>query len=156
MKHITIITASAFALALTFGMAGCGQSGEKTELTDTQRQEISERLAPVGKLAIEGEIMAVEEAPVESSASAETGVAVGRSGEDIYNSKCVACHASGAAGAPKLGVSADWKDRLAKGVDALYASAASGLNAMPPKGLCMDCSDEELKAAIDYMLEKVQ
>ena len=70
---------------------------------------------------------------------------------DRYNKTCVACHASGAAGAPKLGVAADWAPRLAKGQDKLMASIKNGLNAMPAKGLCMDCSDADYKALIQYM-----
>ncbi|MCL4132937.1 UNVERIFIED_CONTAM: hypothetical protein GTU68_017445 [Idotea baltica] len=76
-----------------------------------------------------------------------------RSGEDIFNKSCTACHSSGAAGAPKL-VAADWESRLAQGVDTLYANAIGGVRGMPAKGLCMDCSDDEMKAAVDYMLEQ--
>ena len=70
---------------------------------------------------------------------------------DHYNKSCIACHASGAAGAPKFGVAADWAPRLAKGTDKLLASIKNGFNAMPPKGLCMDCSDADYKALIQYM-----
>ncbi|MDI3324730.1 c-type cytochrome [Pontibacterium granulatum] len=76
-----------------------------------------------------------------------------RSGEEVYNTKCSVCHASGAANAPKLGDAAAWGPRAAQGVDALLATAKSGKGAMPPKGLCMDCSDAELKGAIQYMVD---
>ncbi|MBP0050071.1 cytochrome c5 family protein [Marinobacterium sp. AK62] len=76
-----------------------------------------------------------------------------RSGEEVYNTKCSVCHAAGVAGAPKLGDAAAWAPRAEKGVDALLATAISGINAMPPKGTCMDCSDTELKSAIQYMLD---
>lgn len=77
-----------------------------------------------------------------------------RSGEAVYQSKCTVCHATGVAGAPKLGDTAAWAPRFEKGTDALLATAKTGIRAMPPKGTCMDCSDDELRAAIDYMLEK--
>lgn len=73
--------------------------------------------------------------------------------DDTYNTKCVACHASGAAGAPKLGDAAAWASRASLGMDALLASVKNGKGAMPPKGLCMDCTDEQFKGAIQFMLD---
>ncbi len=70
---------------------------------------------------------------------------------DKYNRSCVVCHASGVADAPKTGDAAAWEPRLAKGMDVLLKSVETGLNAMPPKGMCNDCSAEEIKALIEYM-----
>jgi cytochrome c5 len=78
-------------------------------------------------------------------------VAADKAVVDRYNQACIACHASGAAGAPKFGNAADWAPRLAKGIDKLLVSTKNGLNAMPPKGLCMNCSDADFKALIQYM-----
>lgn len=72
---------------------------------------------------------------------------------DTYNTKCVACHATGAAGAPKLGDAAAWAPRASLGMDALLASVKNGKGAMPPKGLCMDCTDEQFTGAIQFMLD---
>ena len=74
-------------------------------------------------------------------------------GKATYDAKCGLCHATGAANAPKLGDSAAWGPRAAKGIDALLATAIAGTaKGMPPKGMCMDCSDDQLKAAIEYMV----
>ena len=73
-------------------------------------------------------------------------------GQKIYQKSCQACHATGAAGAPKLGDKEAWAPRIAKGNDALLSSVKNGLKAMPPKGTCMSCSDDELRAAVDYMV----
>ena len=63
----------------------------------------------------------------------------------------------GAAGAPKLGDKAAWEPRLAKGMDALYQSGIVGMPpAMPAKGLCMDCTDDEIRAIVDYMVNSVR
>ena len=70
---------------------------------------------------------------------------------DRYAKTCAVCHASGAAGAPKTGVAADWEPRMGKGMDVLVASVENGLNAMPPKGMCFDCSADDYKALIEYM-----
>jgi len=71
--------------------------------------------------------------------------------EDRYNKTCVVCHAAGAAGAPKTGVAAEWEPRMAKGMDAMVESVDKGMNAMPPKGMCFDCSADDFKALIEYM-----
>jgi len=77
-------------------------------------------------------------------------------GAATYNSTCMACHASGAAGAPKLGDKEAWAPRIATGMDALLASAINGKNAMPPRGACAACTDDDLKAAIEYMVSQSQ
>ena len=75
-------------------------------------------------------------------------------GKAIYDKACVNCHAAAVAPAlksPAIGDKAAWAPRLAKGTDALLGSIKNGLNAMPPGALCNDCSDDDYKAAIDYM-----
>jgi len=68
-----------------------------------------------------------------------------------YDKSCKVCHDAGAAGAPKIGDAEAWAPRLAKGMDALVASVNKGLNAMPPKGMCFDCTDADYAALIQYM-----
>ena len=68
-----------------------------------------------------------------------------------YGKTCAICHAAGVAGAPKTGMPAEWEARLAKGDEVLLKSMNEGLNAMPPKGMCMDCSDDEFLALVKYM-----
>lgn len=68
-----------------------------------------------------------------------------------YDKSCKVCHATGAAGAPKTGDAEAWAPHLAKGMDTMMNSVHNGLNAMPPKGMCFDCSDEDYKALIEYM-----
>lgn len=70
---------------------------------------------------------------------------------DKYAKSCAMCHVSGAAGAPKTHDVAAWEPRMAKGMEVLVASVKNGLNAMPPTGLCADCTDEEYAALITYM-----
>jgi cytochrome c5 len=74
-----------------------------------------------------------------------------REAQTLYNQSCIACHASGAAGAPKKGDAAAWAPRLAQGPETLLKHTKEGINAMPPKGMCMDCTDDEFKALIQYM-----
>ncbi|MDI5935215.1 c-type cytochrome [Halomonas kalidii] len=74
-------------------------------------------------------------------------------GEAIYNQACMACHMTGAAGAPIKDDEAAWAPRLEQGMETLYDHAINGFQAMPPKGGQMNLSDEEVKAAVDFMLE---
>lgn len=71
-------------------------------------------------------------------------------GKKVYEAACVACHSTGAAGAPKLGDKAAWAPRLKKGQDVLHANAIKGIGAMPPKGGA-SASDDDIKAAVNYM-----
>ncbi|SMF00924.1 c-type cytochrome [Pseudogulbenkiania subflava] len=72
-------------------------------------------------------------------------------GKKIFDSVCTACHSTGAAGAPKFGDKAAWAPRLKPGLDEVVKIATKGLNAMPPKG-GFTGSDEEFKAAVEYMV----
>ncbi|MEH6644034.1 c-type cytochrome [Vreelandella glaciei] len=76
-------------------------------------------------------------------------------GEATYNQACMACHMTGAAGAPIRGNAEHWEPRLEKDMDTLYDHAINGFQAMPPKGGQLGLSDDEVKAAVDHLLEPV-
>jgi cytochrome c5 len=71
--------------------------------------------------------------------------------EAVFNRACAACHNGQLPMAPQKGDQAAWEPRLAKGMDALVTSVTNGLNAMPPRGLCMDCTAEDYQAVIQWM-----
>ncbi len=127
-------------------------SGTAAAITDEQRLEIQERIKPHGQVCLQGDSTCGE-----AGASALAGV-VDRSGEEVYNAACVACHSTGAAGAPKVGDVAAWTERLAKGRDMLHQSGLNGVagTGMIAKGGCMSCSDDEIIAAVDYMVDSSQ
>ena len=81
-----------------------------------------------------------------------SALAEDRAPETIYASTCGVCHESGLGGlAPRRGDAAAWAVRYEKGEEALIGSVNNGLNAMPAKGMCMDCTDNEFKSLIKYM-----
>ena len=81
--------------------------------------------------------------------------ATSRSGEQTYQQFCFSCHATGAGGAPRVGDAAAWAPRIAQGDDVMLERAITGMPpGMPPRGLCSLCSDADLAAAIDYMVEQ--
>ncbi|MCV6604606.1 MAG: c-type cytochrome [Porticoccaceae bacterium] len=129
-------------------LVACG-SDRQTEYSDEQKSAIAERIAPAGALAMEGDPIASAPVVVASNSGP-------RSGEDIYKKSCFACHTTGAAGAPKLGDAAAWADRIAQGMDALNDHAWNGFKTMPAKGNCFDCSEEEVQAAVQYIVDGSQ
>ena len=90
-----------------------------------------------------------------SDSDASESVAAGRTGEAVYNLGCAACHTAGLAGAPMLANQAQWEGRLEKGLETLTNNAYNGYNAMPAKGLCMDCSLEGIERSVQYMLDSL-
>jgi len=84
--------------------------------------------------------------------SAFTGPITPKTGVKVYQKYCAVCHATGAAGAPKIGDTAEWKKRLKVGKTLVYTRAIQGFNSMPPKGTCSGCSDEAINAAVDYLI----
>ena len=104
-----------------------------------------------GAVATPAAAAATEAEPV---ATAEAGGDSGK-GKEIYDSTCLVCHATGVAGAPKLGDAEAWGPRIAQGNDTLYDHAINGFmgaGMMPPKGGKADLSDDDVKAAVDYMV----
>lgn len=118
-----------------------GVVAEKPGATD--KTKIA-RIEPVGKLVLAGAVGSTV-----SSAQAADGASA-------YNTACVGCHGSGAAGAPKTGDKAAWKARIAKGKAAMYEIGIKGKagTAMLPKGGNASLSDDAVKAAVDYMIAK--
>jgi cytochrome c5 len=92
-------------------------------------------------------------APAPAAAAAPAPVA--DAGKALYETACLACHAAGVAGSPKLGDKAAWAPRLALGVDGLTASVIKGKGAMPAKGGSA-ASDADIKAAVQYMVASVK
>lgn len=73
----------------------------------------------------------------------------------VYTQSCSACHNSGAAGAPRFGNAEDWNERLEKGYDTLVQHTIEGFNnVMPPRGMCFDCTDEQLAEVVQYILDE--
>ncbi len=100
------------------------------------------------------DVKAEHPAATQSAAVAASGA---HPGAEIYQNFCFSCHTPGLSGAPKLGDVEAWGPRIAKGKALLVQATIEGVQpAMPPRGMCFSCSDEDLAAAVDYMIEKSQ
>ncbi|WP_114787868.1 c-type cytochrome [Vibrio tetraodonis] len=130
----TILTA--VVAAITFSSASFA-----AKISQTDYDAIAERVKPVGNVYLAG---------AEPVKAEPTGP---RDGASVYGTFCTACHSSGVSGAPKTGNADDWAPRIAQGKDVLKNHAINGFNAMPAKGTCMDCSDDEIVAAIEHMIK---
>lgn len=149
------------------------------EISEAQREEIANRIAPIGSVCVEGAsscpeparpgatamstgalpgaqaVDAAEGSKVADGAMVVASAGAAVDGEAVYNQACAACHNSGVGGAPMLGDVDQWSERLAKGRDALHQSGLKGVagTAMMAKGGRADLSDQQVLAAVDYMIE---
>ena len=122
-------------------------SGDSSNSETMVENSVLERIKPVGEVRID---TSIKVASVEIVETAE------RSGEEIYNSKCAGCHTSGVMGAPKYASLEDWAPRVGLGLEKLTLSAIAGKGGMPAKGTCMDCTDNDIKITVQYMLDSLE
>jgi len=131
---ITIVIALVLIVVI-WPLSMIGKGSVNTGAAD----EADGRIQPVAKLELAKE-------------PAATADGKPRDGATVYNSVCMACHATGAAGAPKAGDKAAWAPRIATGTAALVKSVTNGKNAMPPKGGAADLTEEEIRAAVEHLV----
>ena len=122
-------------------------SGDSSTSETMVENSVLERIKPVGEVRID---------TITQVASAEIVETAVRSGEEIYNSKCAGCHTSGVMGSPKFASLEDWAPRVGLGLEKLTLSAIAGKGGMPAKGTCMDCTDNDIKITVQYMLDSLE
>jgi len=135
-----------WVLAMLFiGYRALNSSSAESSNNETMVDSaLLERIKPIGEVRIDGSIVI---------ASSENSEKAKRSGEEIYSANCQGCHSSGVMGSPKYASLEDWAPRIDLGLEKLTLSAIAGKGAMPARGTCMDCSDNEIKLAVQYMLD---
>ncbi|MEJ7804572.1 MAG: c-type cytochrome [Telluria sp.] len=134
------------SLLMVGALAACGQKTAAPEAAAVAEPAVAAVAEPAPAVAA----APAAAAPVLVAASA-ADLAIG---EKVYGTSCVSCHGAAVLGAPKLGDKPSWTPRIAKGVDTLYKSSMEGLKMMPPRGGNAALKDEELKAAVDFMVSK--
>ena len=143
----------ALLAALTLASVAGAAPGKLGAEHSMHPDSIKSRIAPVGGVCVQG----VECKPAGLAAVAVGGAAAGpRTGEAVYNAVCTACHGPGIAGAPKTGDKGAWSARIAQGEKTLIDHAVKGIRAMPAKGGCASCLDEEIANAVKYMVAKAK
>jgi cytochrome c5 len=149
-----LIIVCALALVIPVGIAFLGAQlvtgGKRIDETEAKKS-VEQRIKPVGEIAkYDGA------APPPAVVQVAAVAAKPKSGEEVYNGACVACHGAGIAGAPKTGDKAAWGTRIAQGAATLYEHAIKGYKGMPAKGGQTALSDDEVKAAVDYQVAKAK
>ncbi|MDX1515456.1 MAG: c-type cytochrome [Woeseiaceae bacterium] len=126
-----------------------------TKDIDEYQAEVASRIKPFGEVYLPGEEKTAA-APTVQTAAEPQPVAAAKTGPQVYNEACNACHGNGVGGAPIVGDVGAWAPRIAKGIDVLYGNAINGFQGeagvMIAKGGRMDLSDEEVEDAVDYMV----
>lgn len=153
---LVIFAVLIFILALRWG--GSAQESFVREGPEYQEQ-VANRIRPVSEVYLPGEEQESAGPTVEAVAQPEPVAAV-RSGPDVYNMACLACHSTGAGGAPKVGDVAAWAPRIAQGADVLNDHAINGFTGeagvMLAKGGRADLTDQEVIDAVSYMVNESQ
>jgi len=124
----------------------------------TDGSGIAARLAAVGQ--INTAQAQSTSTPTQSAATETAATETTVDGQKVYQASCIACHGAGIAGAPLVGNAAAWTSRIEAGSDSLYTNAINGFQGssgvMPGKGGNAALSDDEVKAAVDYMVSQSQ
>ena len=151
-KQLIVVCVLALVVPVAISVLGAQLvSGSKRIDTTESKKSVEQRIRPVG------EIVKFDGAPPPVAVAAVATVALkAKSGEEVYNGACLACHGAGIAGAPKTGDKAQWAPRIAQGASTLYEHAIKGFKAMPAKGGQTALSDDEVKAAVDYQIAKLK
>ncbi|MCK9984285.1 MAG: hypothetical protein AzoDbin1_00757 [Azoarcus sp.] len=148
-----IKTTAMSTIALAVLLSACGKSGESTPAAPAAPPPAS---SPATSSPATSAAQTPPPAP--SSAPATTAAADTAPGMSTYNKVCALCHAAGVGGAPKPGDKADWGPRIGQGKEVLYKHALEGFTGkkgmMPPRGGSPALKDDEVKAAVDYMVSK--
>ena len=165
LKSFTGLIAALVVLTVILFIVAQMVGGKPTKAVEAtvDAKAVAERIKPVGELTV-GAVEAVKATTAASTVmdaiipSANAAGATDDKGKKIYDASCMACHAAGVAGAPKLGDKANWAPRIAQGADTLHTHAIKGFQGkagmMPPKGGNMSLKDEDVKAAVDYMVSQ--
>jgi cytochrome c5 len=156
MLVLGILILIAIGLWITARIVAANTQDKYTALEPSVKAAVNARIEPVAKLAVAGKDNSALEPPKPAAGAAPAAATADMSGEEVFNSACVACHGAGVAGAPKKGDKAAWGPRIAKGIDTLHQHALHGFQGnsgvMPPKGGRVDLSDKSIMNAVDYMV----
>ena len=151
---LVVVVLGIFALARSVA----SETQEKQMLVESHYLKgVSERVEPFAHVAVAGQDnSALKIQPTTPAGSAGAGLAMPKTGDELYETACKACHGAGIAGAPKAGDKAAWGPRVAKGKDILYDHALHGFTGtagmMPAKGGRVDVSDDIVKQAVDHIV----
>ncbi len=144
--HNMTVLGGLLFIALIIGEVVIGPHSDEETMVEAvdSMEDIGMRLKPV---------VSLDDIRSNMTVASAAGDSASKSPDQLYQGACLACHSTGAAGAPKIGDAGAWKARLVQGLDSLVASAIKGIGAMPPRG-GSQYNDDQIKAAIEYILDQ--
>ncbi|HIG78872.1 MAG TPA: cytochrome c5 family protein [Cycloclasticus sp.] len=153
LNDIGKVIAVLIIIAIVISIAAINLVGDNEGTSAAfQEKKVLDRIKPLGVVATTA-AEAKEASPVVEEVAVEQGP---MTAEQVYNTACMACHSTGAAGAPKTGDVAAWAPRIAQGDDVLFEHATKGFKGMPPRGGSPQLSDEDITVAIGFMVSQSQ
>ncbi len=156
IAFLVVLTVVLIALGVVIG--GSIDDKLRAQSAEYTQRVVATRTEPVGQLNV-GEVPEPTLSP-ETQGGTQVAAVDGDVGKTVYDTACYICHATGVTGAPKPGDVANWTPRIEKGVDLLYTNAINGYQGqfgiMPPKGGNLLLSDDEVRAAVDYLVKLVE
>lgn len=148
MVGLVVLGVVIFALAMFVGTF----SGDDQARSELERERSERNLQPIGAVRLDGEAMPVTLARAEPEEAEEDVV---RTGEQVYQSVCMACHSQGVMDSPRTGDEDAWGQLLdEKGFEELVHNSINGIRGMPARGGNPGLSDEEVENAVKHMLEQ--
>ena len=151
-RNFSLIVGALAVMMVVFFIAAHIFGNNSEAKMERQNPQVAERTKPMGEVSIAGE---EEEPAMEVADTGETAAAGG--GNEVYDGLCVSCHGSGIPGIPQMGDVDAWAPRIAQGMDTLYKHALEGFTGesgmmMMPRGGNPDLTDDQVKSAVDYLV----
>jgi cytochrome c5 len=154
LNDLGLIIAVLVLVAVIISVVAIALVGSDKNLTEFQEKKVLDRIKPLGEVATTAEEARLASPIIEVVKSKSSDGPM--TAEQVYNTACMACHTTGAAGSPKIGDIAAWAPRIAQGNDVLFEHATKGFKGMPPRGGSPQLSDENITAAIEYIIGESQ
>lgn len=152
MRQFSGVIAAFVVLTIVLIFLARGMQSESESANSSKAVLAEQRVTPVGAVRY-GEEGSAALAEAQATAATVPAEDVVVDGPSVYNGLCAACHESGVAGAPVRGSELIAAREAERGLDGLVANAINGLNAMPARGGNPALTDEQVQAAVEYMLQ---
>ncbi len=146
INNFATVLAALVAIVIFILILSIGLSSEEETFDMAMEKRTKERIAPISRVHVGTASVAIMTPPAGVAPATATP-------EEIYQSACQSCHATGLVESPLFGDNAAWEPRFAQGLEVLYQSVINGKGNMPPKAGRTDLSDETIRMTVDYMLK---
>ncbi len=146
-KYSSVIILMIFSLLIVIFIYYIFFTSPTQPNTPNNLEALNKRINPIGEVYIKDDAIIKPNTKIKTPSGKKI-----RSAKSIYDKVCSTCHNTGIANAPKFKNKNDWAARIKNGIQALTTIAINGKGAMPPRGSCSDCSDDEITSVVNYIV----